>query len=114
MKYIVSENKIFSIIDKIILDKHGSSLKMYNDDEYLYFYPSNREVKKGNNEPFERNSWGRLWINDYDTYKDIKGLLGLNHEEAKEIIRNYFSTKYDIQIKDVSSESDDAWFDDFD
>ena len=126
MRYIIKENRISDVIDLLIKERYGEPLEMEEDDDYLYFYSPSNKRGKGNNEPFERNAWGMLWVNDYILYKKIRNFLGLKNKEVKEYLKQYFEEKYGVKIKDVSSENSsfflpgeedddsDPWFDDND
>ena len=123
MKYIIKENRVLDLIDVLFKDRYGDVLEMDEDDGYLYFYQPSGRRGQGNNEPFERNAWGKLWVNDYVMYKKIRSLLGLTNKETKEYLKNYFEEKYGVEIKDISTEDSlfmlpgdsedeaDPWFD---
>jgi hypothetical protein len=115
MKYILSESKFNSIINKIFNSHYNESLIKYQDDEgYLLFIPEseitpylNKNIKKlpdhlYNNSKFERNLWGMLWVNDIDLIEKIISILSISEEETKIILLDYFEDKYDIRIKNVT------------
>ena len=119
MKYLITENKLYSIIDKIISQKYGAPLIMVrrdendgHDPEYLYFFGINQNQENFNSDdyndyddtdypPFSRNSWGMLFNQDVELYGNIKNLLGIDRVECNDILANYFRDKYDIYIKGI-------------
>ena len=117
MKYIITESKLYPIIDEIISQEYGAPLKMQRgpinyglDPEYIKFFGINQDREKyysdnyGDEDrpPFARNAWGMLWVNDVKLYNNIKNILGINTEECNELIINYFREKYNIEIKDIT------------
>jgi len=117
MKYIITESKLYSIIDKIISQEYGAPLKMQRgpinyglDPEYIRFFGVNQDRQKyysddyGDEDrpPFERNPWGMLWVNNTNLYNNIKNILGIDTEECNELIINYFKEKYNITIKKIA------------
>jgi hypothetical protein len=116
MKYIITESKLYPIIDKIISQEYGAPLKMQRgpinyglDPEYIRFFGVNQDRQKyysddyGDEDrpPFERNPWGMLWVNNTNLYNNIKNILGIDTEECNELIINYFKEKYNIIIKKI-------------
>jgi hypothetical protein len=116
MKYIITESKLYSIIDEIISQEYGAPLKMQRgpinyglDPEYIRFFGVNQDRQKyysddyGDEDrpPFERNPWGMLWVNNTNLYNNIKNILGIDTEECNELIINYFKEKYNIIIKKI-------------
>ena len=117
MKYIITESKLYSIIDEIISQEYGAPLKMQRgpinyglDPEYIRFFGVNQDRQKyysddyGDEDrpPFERNPWGMLWVNNTNLYNNIKNILGIDTEECNELIINYFKEKYNITIKKIA------------
>lgn len=119
MKYIITENRIHNLVDKFFIKRYGGLLrKEVTDDDYTYFY----DLENG--KPFEMNSGGTLWVNDYILYKQIRSVFGFNTKEVDEFFKNYFNDRYDVNVKRVASEGgydrggddlDDAdpWLDEF-
>lgn len=101
MKYIITENRLIGLVEKLFDERYGTPLNMSEDDDYLYFRVPGLDPE---NRPFDRNAWGMLWVNDYIIYKRIKSLLGLNNEETKDLIKNFFENKYSIKIKKLALE----------
>lgn len=104
MKYLITESKLFSIIERLIINNYGKDLEMFvSDSGYIRF--SIKEPTDESRNPFERNLWGRLWVNDSKFYHFLKTFLGLEVNELNSILRDYFSQKYNIEIKDVVCEN---------
>jgi hypothetical protein len=102
MKYIIKENRLFNLVENLMVDRYGAPLKMEETNEgYLYFHPSNREVRINGDEPFSRNTWGRLWVNDIIFYRKMKDLVGLKNREIRDLLKKFFEDKFGIKIRDV-------------
>ena len=113
MKYIISESRFNNILDKLFIDRYGSILvKDEQPDGYVVFFDEHRPFSKDKDQPFahrgvpfELNSGGTLWANDYIFFKKIKNLFGLKtSDEINELFRNYFEDRYGVKVKIVSSE----------
>jgi hypothetical protein len=115
MKYILSESKFNSIINKIFNSYYNEPLIKYEDDEgYLLFIPEseitpylNKDLKKlpqrfYETSKFERNRWGNLWVNDIELIEKITAILGISEEETEMVLLEYFEEKYGIKIKKVT------------
>lgn len=119
MKYEISEERLFKLLDKIIISHYGEPIKMVVDpstEKYLHFIKISDDEKKVSGSKrvprmFERNSWGMLFINDRLLYKKIMLLLGITSSEASEIILRYFEYKFGTYFKKVYLDftEDDNW-----
>lgn len=120
MKYIITENRLYNLVDKFFIKRYGGLLrKEVNNEDYTYFY----DLENG--KPFEMNMGGTLWVGDYILYKQIRSILGFDtSKEVDEFFKNYFNDRYDVDVKRVASEGgyhrdgddlDDAdpWMDEF-
>lgn len=124
MKYILSESKLFSIIDKFFKKYYKEPLIMYETDDtpkYLYFVlESDLEnfVKAYKKDPtdyefylsyvkFHRNSLGKLWVEDWDFIDHLNLILPSSIEEKKDILLSYFSEKYNEYFIDMQLDEDD-------
>jgi hypothetical protein len=103
MNYIITENRLVNLLDKLFIDRYGSlPVKDEHPDGYVNFWDGRPFSEKGI--PFELNSAGTLWVNDYTFLKKVKNLFGLKPMEVNELFKNYFEDRYDVKVKTVSSE----------
>jgi hypothetical protein len=104
MKYIITESRFNNILDKLFIDRYGSiPVKDEHPDGYVNFWDGRPFSEKSI--PFEMNSGGTLWVNDYTFLKKVKNLFGLKtSDEVNELFRNYFEDRYGVKVKVVSSE----------
>ena len=103
MKYIITESRFNNILDKLFIDRYGSILvKDERPDGYVNFWDGRPFSEKSI--PFEMNSGGTLWVNDYTFLKKVKNLFGLKRMEVNELFKNYFEDRYGVKVKIVSSE----------
>lgn len=114
MKYQIPQSKLNSIIDKIVRLVYGEELKMYQqDDGYLYFYYGDYDVEsKGfhtSYTPFHRNLAQNLWVDDLTLPRKISSFMSVSKDESFELLKNYFSTKYNIPVKYITDESYEEW-----
>jgi hypothetical protein len=121
MKYIITESRLNNVLDKLFIKRYGSLLvKDENPDGYVVFLDSQPSHKENN--PFELNVAGNLWINDYTFFKSIKDLIGFETSlGAKELIKRYFEDRYGVKVVMVSiasgyrhpdngpDDDDDSW-----
>jgi hypothetical protein len=112
MKYIIAESKFNGLLDKLFIDRYGSLLvKDEQPDGYIVFFDEHRPFSKNEEQPFsqrgvpfELNTAGTLWVNDYTFLKKVKNLFGLKPMEVNELFKNYFEDRYDVKVKTVASE----------
>ena len=119
MEYKISEEKLFNLIDKLMTNWFGD-LKPYtlfedkdrdgNKTNHLVFYGTKEPFRFIDNEgsPFEKNSWGRLWVyggvDDYvEMLDDYFSTLG----KVEDLLKFYFEKKFDVQIRDAKIVSRD-------
>jgi hypothetical protein len=98
MKYIITESKIYNIIDRLFLERYGKPLVKDEWDDYTWF------KDESGNAPFEMNLAGTLWVNDYTMYRNLRSLLGFNNSETDELLKNYFEDNFDVKVTSVGSE----------
>jgi hypothetical protein len=118
MKYQISQSQLNSIIDKFVKNIYGEELKMYiQDDGYIFFYYGDYDVeKKGHSRiytPYHRNLGENLWVDDLSLPKMVSNFMNFSPSESMEIVKNYFSSKYNIPIKWISDESNNEWLLDY-
>ena len=131
MKYIITESRFNSVLDKFFIDRYGSLLVKDNQpDGYVVFFDEHQPFSKYNDQPFaqrgapfELNVAGTLWANDYTFLKKIKNYFGLKtSDEVNELFKSYFEDRYGVKVKTVASEGgyslpgddldyDDPWLD---
>ena len=121
MKYEISEERLFKLLDKIIISHYGEPIRMVIDpdtEKYLHFIKISDDEKKVGDPKrvprmFERNSWGMLFINDQRLYNKIMSVLGVTSSEASRIILRYFEYKFGTYFKKVYLDftEDDYWDD---
>lgn len=99
---LTEDSKLNSVLDKLFIDRYGSLLVKDERDEYVIFWDGRTFSEKGI--PFELNSAGTLWVNDYSFLKKVKNLFGLKPMEANELFKNYFEDRYGVEVKRISSE----------
>jgi len=100
MKHNINETRLFKIIDLLIVDRYGDTLKIKeSNDGYKFFHIFNREMRMG---PFDLSQFGRLWINDVIFFVKLKRLFAMTDDEAYGIIKKFFETKFDIKINLVT------------
>jgi hypothetical protein len=113
MKYIIAESRFNNILDKLFINRYGSILvKEDQPDGYIVFYDEHQPYSKNKEQPFsqrgvpfELNTGGNLWVNDYIFFRRIKHLFGLKtSDEVNELFKNYFKDRYGVEVKMVSSE----------
>lgn len=113
MKYIITESRFNSVLDKFFIDRYGSLLVKDNQpDGYVVFFDEHRPFSKYNDQPFaqrgapfELNVAGTLWANDYTFLKKIKNYFGLKtSDEVNELFKSYFEDRYGVKVKTVASE----------
>jgi hypothetical protein len=97
-------------IEKLIKELYGTLTIKKGDssDDYHFYNESGESV-------FYKNSWGRLWIGDYDFFKlfhKFSRVLGIDVRLSIDIIGEYFRDKYNIKIKDVA-EPEGYWFEEY-
>ena len=120
MNYIITESKLNNVLDKLFIKRYGSLLvKNEQPDGYVVFSDGQPYSKENN--PFELNVAGNLWINDYTFFKNIKDLIGFETSlGAKELIKRYFQDRYGVKVTMVSigsgyhhpdndPDDDDSW-----
>jgi hypothetical protein len=102
MKYIITESRLNNVLDKLFIKRYGSLLvKDEKPDGYVVFLDGLPSYKENN--PFELNVAGNLWINDYTFFKSIKDLIGFETSlGAKELIKRYFQDRYGVKVTMVS------------
>jgi hypothetical protein len=79
-----------SLFDKVF---NKLNLEVENDRETIY----GRWYNEKNEEVFHRNDWGTLWINNCETYKELRSysrLFGLDLEEFEKLLVEYINGKY--------------------
>ena len=106
MKYIITESRIYNIIDRIFLDRYGAPLDLDEWDNYKWF------KDKDGGSPFELNDAGTLWVNDYTMYRNLRSLFGFNNDETDELLKNYFRDNFDVVVNSVGSEGGYSKIDD--
>ena len=113
MKYIITESRFNSVLDKFFIDRYGSLLVKDNQpDGYVVFFDEHRPFSKDKDQPFaqrgvpfELNVAGTLWANDYTFLKKIKNYFGLKtSDEVNELFKSYFEDRYGVKVKTVASE----------
>ena len=103
MKYIITENRLIGLIDKLFLDRYGVPLEMYYDEDEDYTWFLDAE-KNQNNSPFHLNAAGTLWINDYTLYRKIRALMGIDRSETDNLFKEYFKNKFGVRVTSIGSE----------
>ena len=114
MKYQISQSQLNSIIDKFVESIYGEQFKMYDDDGYIYFYYGDYDVTQGHSRPYtpyHRNLGKNLWVDDLSLPKMVSGFMNISPKESMEVVKNYFSSKYNIPIKYISYENYSEWLD---
>lgn len=99
MKYIIREDKLDRVLDKLFIQRYGAPLKKeVLEDGYIDFYdPEGLR-------PYEVNLAGTIWVNDYPFLLFIRKILGLNKDESERVLIDYFKDRYEIDGKRVNSE----------
>lgn len=95
--------KLIKNLIKKLFD-HLEVVKKYDDVDHYNFYASNKPKNSG--PIMEKNSWGRLWINDYDFAEEVITILtvylGYTKDDGEKVIIDFVKDEYGIQkIKDV-------------
>ena len=114
MKYQIPQSRLNLVIDKIVRSIYGEELKMFvQSDGYIFFHYGDYDVEsKGFHKtytPFHRNLGKNLWVGDLTLPKKISSLMSVSKEGSFDILKNYFSTKYNIPVIYVSDESYEEW-----
>jgi hypothetical protein len=78
--------------------------KKYDDIDHYHFYAANRAENLG--AIMEKNSWGRLWVNDHDFAEEsimiLTKYLGFTKDQGEKIFIDFVKEEYGIQkIKDM-------------
>lgn len=99
-KVLVEEThvKIKSYI-KEYFDEVFDKLNLIPIDEELLMDWVNADGKK----MFQRNWWGKLWVENCEIYRDLKNftlLFSMNQEEFETNLLEYLNTKYEKEFKD--------------
>lgn len=99
---------VLIILEYYIKKNYKELIMKETDSEYFVFLPINyRDVI--DDAILERNSWGRLFVNDSDLVKVVMDFTNKDEETVLNMIKTYFTTKFNLPIKDVVCE-ECAWF----
>lgn len=108
-KFKITQDQLNSIIDRFVKLIYGELFKTYDEYGYIYFYLGDYPVeKKGHSReftPYHRNAGQNLWVDDLSLLRMVKNFFNVDNEQAMGMVKDYFSTKYDIPIKYISYEN---------
>ena len=109
MNYTIPHERLIKLINKVFLSHYSGRLIKISGDtsEYLFFLPEDIAKNYDNRTsinlpPFERNTWGNLFINDNQIVNKIQGVFGLDFDESLELILLYFRETYGTYFKKVT------------
>jgi hypothetical protein len=91
---IIKEEKINKFINSRF-DRVFDKLNLEVEDDRGTIY--GRWYNEKNEEVFHRNHWGKLWINDCETYRELRSysrLFGLDLEGFNKSLVEYLNDKY--------------------
>lgn len=115
MKYKISESQLNSIIDKFVESTYGEQFKMHvSEDGYIYFYYGDYDITQGHSRPYtpyHRNLAQVLWVDELSLPKMVSNFMNISPGESMEVVKNYFSSKYDIPIKYIEYDDYSKWLD---
>lgn len=99
---------ILPLINRIIKKHYGGELvKMVTDGQYIKFIIPNMIEEDGEyTDLFHKNYWGMLWVYDNELVTTIRDIFGFDEEEIKEVLKEYFETKYGVSIKNITIVND--------
>ena len=106
MNIKLSEDRLFKLINRVIVNHYGQDLvvdkTIDGDSDAVYFTIPGIVDDDGDDKlMFHKNFWGLLWAEDWDLVNKIKDIFGFDDDTIKECLHKYFEKKYDINIEGV-------------
>ena len=101
MKYIITESKLDSVVNKYMNSYYGDIEMTVDDDGYIYFFTEKDiDIEGYRKRIAHRNRYGTLWVG-YNFFSRMVDLFGTNVGMS---IKRYYEDKFGIEVKQVNIE----------
>ena len=112
----ITEDRFISIMDMLVKHVYGElfTLKVEKDGYIKFILPGKTFDERPKGFPFNKSSYhkfhrnlaGNLWVTDLELIRMVERMLGVSREESFKLVKDYFSKKYNLEIKYISYEGD--------